>query len=374
MKKVFVFVLSTLTPLLAEDWPRFLGKGSKATWKEEDIRTDLGNAKELWRIKTGWGYAGPSLADGKVYLPEFVRDEGELMNNPGKAVDWKGTERVRCLDLKTGKELWSHDRKLTYTLSYPGGPRTTPTIANGRVFYLGAMGHLVCLDAEKGTVIWESDFQKDFGAPLPIWGFSAHPLVVGDTLYCLVGGEGSIAVAFEAATGTVKWKSLSGENQGYCPPSLIEIAGQKQVVIWQPDALSGLNPATGNPFWSIPLKPRYNMSVTIPRVVGNQLFASGIGRVGALIQLDDKPSAKILWRGKPKTAVYTCNSTPVVVDGVLYGNDIDTSNLIAMEWKTGRTTLANHRTCLFQKGSPGRPTRHRLPHLSSGQQTILDRQ
>lgn len=365
MQKTFILWAVIIVPLLGDNWPRFLGEGSSSLWKEEGIRKDLpeSGAEILWRVKSDWGYSGPSVVDGKVYLPEFKRSTGDLMNNPGKAVDWKGVERLRCLDLKTGMQLWSHDRELTYTLSYPGGPRSVPTVADGRVFFLGAMGNLSCLDAKSGSLIWESDFQKDFGAPLPIWGFSAHPLVVGDTLYCLVGGDGSIAVAFDAASGKVKWKSLSGDKQGYCPPVLIEAGGKKQLVIWQPDALNGLNPETGDSYWSVPLKPRHNMSVTIPRVSGNRLFASGIGRVGAMVELgSNEPTAKILWRGKPKTAIYSCNSTPILLGDVLYGTDIDTSNLIAMDWATGERIWETNEPVFSKEGAQG--ARHGTAYLT----------
>ena len=338
MKKALVLIAATIGSVLADDWPRWMGGKADSAWHAEGIRKDLpkDGAKVLWRVPVAWGYSGPSVSDGLVYLPEYVRTEGELINNPGKAVPWKGMERVRAIDLKTGKDRWVFEHKVDYMLSYPGGPRATPTVADGRVYFLGAMGHFTCLDAKTGTVIWQKDFQKDFGAPLPIWGFSAHPLVKDGTVYCLVGGEGSVAVAFDAVTGKVKWKSLSVKNQGYCPPSIINAGGVEQLIIWHSEAMNSLNPATGEKYWDLPLKPNYGMSVMTPQVLGNKMFASGIGRVGALIELDEnKPAAKILWRGKPKTALYCCNSTPIIVDGVLYGSDISSNSLIAANLADG---------------------------------------
>lgn len=338
MRKTFILLVVVMTPIFADDWPRWMGEKADSTWHEEGIRKNLpkDGAKVLWRVPVAWGYSGPSVADGLVFLPEYIRTEGELINNPGKAVRWKGMERVRAIDLKTGKDQWVFERKVDYLLSYPGGPRSTPTVADGRVYFLGAMGHFTCLDAKTGKMIWQKDFQKDFGAPLPIWGFSAHPLVKDGTVYSLVGGEGSVAVAFDAETGKVKWKSLSTDNQGYCPPSIIEAGGVEQLIIWHPEAMNSLDPATGKPYWSLPLKPRYGMSVMTPQVAGNQIFTSAIGRVGALIELDEnKPAASIAWRGKPKTALYCCNSTPLIVNGVIYGSDIDSSTLIAARLSDG---------------------------------------
>ena len=171
---------------------------------------------------------------------------------------------------------------------------------------------------------------------MPVWGFSAHPLVDGDLVYCVVGGPGSIAVAFDKRTGKEVWRSLSNDEQGYCPPTMIEHAGVKQLLIWHPEALNGLDPTSGKVFWTVPLKPSYGMSVTAPRKIGSYLYASGIGSVGALLRLnDDKPAAEIEWRGRPKSAIYCCNSTPVEVDGILYGNDCQVGNLMAIRVDDG---------------------------------------
>ncbi len=338
MKILLSLLVASIVTVNADDWPRWMGEKADGIWREEGVRKDLKEKLPVvWRAPVGWGYSGPAVVGNRVYLSDYQRTEGELINNPGKAVKWEGSERVLCLDAKTGEPVWTYEAPRTYRLSYPGGPRSTPTVADGMVYFLGGMGNLVCLDARSGEKKWEKDFQKDFKAALPIWGFSAHPLVSNGLVYCVVGGEGSVAVAFDAKTGEVKWKALTSEKQGYCPPSIIRAGGVDQLLIWHPQAMNALNPKTGETYWSLPLKPNYGMSVMTPRLVGNKIFASGIGRVGAMIELDEsKPAAKFAWKGKPKTAVYCCNSTPIIVDGVIYGSDIDSSNLIAASVEDGR--------------------------------------
>src|SRR5262249_4638015 len=120
-----------------------------------------------------------------------------------------GKERVLCLDAANGNVLWKHEYDCPYEISYPGGPRCTPTVHDGKVYALGAEGNLVCLDAKKGDVIWSKDFKKDYGAKTAIWGYASHPLMDGRRLVCVVGGEGSVAVAFDKDTGKELWKSLS---------------------------------------------------------------------------------------------------------------------------------------------------------------------
>jgi outer membrane protein assembly factor BamB len=286
---------------------------------------------------------------------DYEHREGAISNAPNDRNALAGRERVLCLDAATGKLIWKHDYDCPYAISYASGPRCTPTVADGKVYSLGAEGNLFCLDAATGRVIWSKDLKKDYAAPTPLWGFCGHPLVDGNRLVCLVGGEGSVAVAFDKDTGRELWRALSASESGYCPPSIIESAGVRQLVIWDADKLNALDPATGTVLWSQPLKPAYGMSIMAPRVAttsqGQVLFASGIGRVGALYTLAaDKPGASIAWRGDPKSAMYCANSTPFIKDETLYGCDCETGFLTAVDlatgrrlWETGVPTLGDRR-------------------------------
>lgn len=331
-------LLALGSPVSAADWPQWLGPQRDSVWREDGIVSTFPDdgLRVKWRVPVGLGYSGPAVVDGRVFVLDYEREEGTVTNGPGTRTKLQGRERITCFDAATGKRIWQHAYDRAYEVSYPSGPRCTPTVNEGRVYALGAHGNLTCLDAENGDVLWSKDFVKKYKALMPNWGFSAHPLVDGDLVYCIVGGEGSVAVAFDKRTGKEVWRSLSAREQGYCPPTMIEHAGVKQLLIWHPEALNGLNPKSGKVYWTVPLKPSYGMSVTAPRKIGSYLYASGIGSVGTLLKLnDDKPDAEIEWRGKPKSAVYCCNSTPVEVDGILYGNDCQVGNLIAVRVDDG---------------------------------------
>ncbi len=369
---LIIFAFSLVSPfLLADDWPQWLGPERDGVWRETGIVESFpeGGPEVLWRVPAGYGYSSPAIADGKVYLSDYLIEEGELVNNPGARHPLKGKERVRCFDAATGEVLWSHAYDEPYHLSYPGGPRAIPTIADGKVYSLGAEGTFVCLDAKTGEVIWQQDWKEAFEIESPIWGFSAHPLIEGDTLYALVGGEGSVAVAFDKNTGDVKWKALSASEPGYCPPTMIEHAGVMQLLIWHPESINALNPADGSVYWSLPLKPSYGMSIMAPQKSGNLLFASGIGRVGAVMKLDDeKPGAEFLWNAKPKEGVFAANVTPLIIDGVIYGCDIDTSAFTAASLENGerfwQTTLPT-----LGEENPKRGGRHGTAFLTHHQES-----
>lgn len=325
---------------VADDWPQWMGPTRDGVWQETGIVDKFPDdgLTVMWRVPIHGGYAGPAVASGRVFVTDYVRKEGDAANDPGKKTELQGTERVLCLDAATGAELWKHEYDCPYKISYACGPRATPTVDGDRVYTLGAEGNLFCFEAVTGKVLWSKELKKEYHTAAPHWGFAGHPLVDGDKLICLVGGEGSVVVAFDKLTGNELWKALSvSQEAGYCPPSIIEAGGTRQLIVWTPDDVNSLDPESGKVYWSAPLKPQYGMSIMMPRQSGDYLFASGIGEVGALLKLDvNKPAASIAWQGTPKNAVYCANSTPVIVNGTMYGVDCKGGQLRAVEFETGK--------------------------------------
>jgi len=332
-------VLSLGAAALGDDWPQWLGPQRDGVWRERGVIREIPAAglPVRWRAPVEHGYSGPAVAEGRVYLMDYVLRSGEIRNNAGAKDRLEGTERVLCFDAATGKLLWKHESDRPYHVSFGGGPRCTPSVDAGCVIALGAEGNLWCLDAHDGRVIWSKDFVKDYGAQTPMWGVAAHPLVDGDAVYCVVGGEGSVAVAFDKTSGRELWRALSASEQGYCPPVIIEHGGVRQLIVWHGDGLNSLDPKSGKLHWSVPLKPSYGMAIASPRTLGSHLFASGYGDAGVLLKLDDtKPAAEVVWRGQPKTALYSGTSTPFLDAGTIYGCDLGTGALIAASLEDGR--------------------------------------
>ncbi|HXG10140.1 MAG TPA: PQQ-binding-like beta-propeller repeat protein [Gemmataceae bacterium] len=317
----------------ADDWPQWLGPQRDGVWRETGLveKFPPGGPRVRWETPVGIGYAGPAVANGRVYITDRLLAPG--VKNPESGFDrpaLPGKERVLCLDEKTGRVLWTYEYDCTYEIAYPGGPRTTPLVSGGKVYTLGAMGDLYCLEAAKGTVIWSKNFMKDYDAPAQQWGFSAHPLLDGDKLICLVGGPGSTAVAFHKDTGKELWRSMNAREQGYSPPVIYDVAGRRQLIIWHPEAVNGLDPETGKVYWSVPFKVRAGLSVPMPRLAGDRLLVSSFYNGSMMLKLgqDDKgqPTATVLWRGKSQSeqprltdTLHSIIPTPVIKDGYIYG-------------------------------------------------------
>ena len=324
---VFGFFPLTLTVVQADDWPQWLGPQRDAVWRETGIveKFPADGLRYRWRVPIGGGFAGPAVAKGRVYVADRQLAKGASNPaNPFARGEIPGSERVLCLNEADGKIVWKHEYECAYTVSYASGPRCTPTVSNGKVYTLGAEGNLVCLDAEKGAVIWSRDFKKDFNLKTPLWGFAGHPLIDGKKLICLTGGEGSVAVAFDKDTGKELWRALTAKEPGYAPPMIYEFAGKRQLIIWHPEAVNSLDPDTGKVIWSYPLTPSVRSAMTIPspRQSGDWLFLTSFYDGSLMLRVDaDKPSP--IWQSKQVSekdtdGLHSVMATPLLENGYIY--------------------------------------------------------
>jgi len=309
--------------LSADDWPQWMGPGRDNVWREEGLIDKFPEEGPpiLWRTEVAGGYAGPAVSEGKVFVTDYVTADDVKIANFERNT-FTGIERVLCLDEETGNEIWRHEYPVTYTISYPAGPRCTPTVHDGRVYTLGAEGHLVCLDVETGEVIWSKDFKKEYDTEAALWGYASHPLVDGDKLICVVGGEGSHAVAFDLETGEEIWRNLTSPEQGYVPPKIIEAGGVRQLILCRIDAVTSVDPETGEEYWSVPYSATMGSVIMSPVRSGNYLYQGGYSDQSLMLELaEDKPAAEILWGNKPRHGIAPVNVQPFVDGDVMYGFD-----------------------------------------------------
>lgn len=319
------FAVTLATSLVsAADWPQWMGPNRDDVWSETGLIKTFPEAGLTfsWRKPIHGGFASPAVAGGKVYVTDYVKSSGDDRPAPTTRNELKGRERVLCLDARSGDEIWVHEYACDYTISYPAGPRCTPTVVGGKVFTLGAMGDLNCLEAGNGSVIWSKNLPQTYAAPVPLWGYAGHPLVYRNLLICMAGGQGSAVAAFDIETGREVWTALNTPEIGYSPPTLIEAGGVTQLLIFHGESLNSLNPLTGELYWTEPLPTAYAMAIMAPRKDGDYLFAGGHNGRSLGLKLDEaKPAVSIAWKGSRNIGLAPVSGTPFVEQGIAYGID-----------------------------------------------------
>jgi outer membrane protein assembly factor BamB len=241
------------------DWSQWRGPNRDGTTSGKGIIQEWpgGGPPVLWRVTGGPGLSSLAATHDRVVT---LIQQGD-------------NEAVVCLDAGTGKSLWQHAYPSRFSVEALG-PRSTPTIDADRVYTVGAMGDLYCLDLSSGQVCWHRDLKKEFNAPVPRWGFSFSPLVEGDLLLICPGGpEGNSVAALNKKTGDIVWKALD-DPAGYSSPVMSDAQGVRQVLFLTGTALVGLDPENGKLLWRFPWAAPHEANVATPIVRGDYVFIS----------------------------------------------------------------------------------------------------
>ena len=313
----FVLLILISIEAQADDWPQWRGPNRDGVWREVGV-VDRFESEQLeirWRAPIGAGYSGPTVADGRVYVSDRV-------------VEPKQIERAHCFDVKTGKLIWSHSYECPYTISYPAGPRACVTLNEGRAYSLGAMGHLFCFAADTGQVLWKKDLQTEYKIRMPIWGIAAAPLIFDDQLIVQIGGsDGACIVSFDKRDGDQRWHALD-DQASYSAPIVIQQAGQKVIVCWTGDSVTGLNPQTGKTHWRYAFPPsKMPIGISTPVVDRDRLFVTSFYDGSLMLRINqNRPAVERIWqrRGldeKNTDALHSIISTPLLKGNHLFGVD-----------------------------------------------------
>ena len=305
---VLLICLVCHSSVFAADWPQ---------WRGSD-QTGISPDTEL--MKT-WPATGPELvwkATGLGQGFSSVAIVGSTIYTNG---DKDGVSYAHAVDMGTDKPKWSQPIGKAGAPGWGGfaGPRSTPTVSDGKVYVLGQYGELVCFNAENGALIWKKHMKDDFGGKSPAWGFSESVLVDGDRLICTPGGEQGTLAALNRATGEVIWRSTECQDPAhYSTIVKAEIEGVIQYIQLTPDSVIGVS-TDGALLWRAPRKGKTAVIPT-PIVKGNLVYvASGYG-VGSNMFQVTKENGKFKATEKYATKTMANQHGGVVLVGdCLYG-------------------------------------------------------
>lgn len=180
-----------------------------------------------------------------------------------------------CLDARTGHERWRYvsPAPAREPLDYGNSPRATPLIAGGRLFLLGAFGHLHCLDMKDGALIWTSHLPLEFGAPVPKWGYAASPLLIDGKLILQPGASEAAIIALDPETADLIWQT-PGRRAAYASLILATVNGKPQLIGYDERTLGGWDPATGKRLWEHTPPHPGDFNVPTPLFDGRHLILS----------------------------------------------------------------------------------------------------
>jgi outer membrane protein assembly factor BamB len=312
------------------DWPQWRGGQRDGIWREAGLIEKFPGATIAlrWSVPIGAGYSGPTVATGRVYVMDFTKE--------------KSAERVLCLDWRTGAQLWEVSYPCSYSgFTYEAGPRASVTVHDGRAYALGAAGHLHCLEAATGRVLWQRDLRAEYRIRMPKWGIAAHPLVEGEVVITQIGGEGeACVVAFDRLTGAERWKAFPDEAS-YSPPIALEQAGRRLVAMALGYRLVAFDPADGTLRWSHEQpKGSWPIAIPAPVVQGDLMFYCTAHAGSYLLRLaGDRPAVEVVWersrRAKSVDTLTPVIPDPLVMNGLVFGVQTD-GELRCLDLTTGR--------------------------------------
>ena len=326
---------------VATDWLQWGGAGRNFMPETTGLASSWppGGPKRLWTRPLGEGHSAILAEGGRIYtMYRPLQRSGERRGQE------RGQEEVvLALDAASGKTAW----EFTYPAPTSGldfsqgaGPHATPLISGNRIYATSTRKELFALDKATGQLVWSHDFMKEYGAPPPGRGYACSPTLHNGTIIVTVGGRGQAVAAFNQQTGVLVWKA-GDFDESPASPLLVDVDGQRQLVLFAGDQVAGLDPANGRVLWSHPHKTDWGLNISTPvwSPTSHLLFVSSAYSTGSraleLRQAAGKTTVAEKWfSGRMRVHI----GTVINLGDYVYASsgDFGPSFLSAVDLKTGK--------------------------------------
>lgn len=312
------------TGAFAADWPQWRGPNRDGRSPEVRLLESWpdGGPARLWSAPGfGTGFSSLAVAGSRIYTMGDLADGQFLL--AARESDGTAVWRVRV------GPVFEHE--------YPG-PRSTPTVANDRIFALGTEGDLVCVEAADGREVWRRNILDDFrGRQMRYqgthyWRVSESPLVDGDRVIVTPGAQDALLVALDVSSGKEIWRTRVDRNLGpkgddgaaYSSAVISNAGGARQIVQLVGRGAVGVDAGTGRLLWSYNAIANGTANISTPILSGDLIFVSTGYQTGAALLEIPRENANVVERYfLPHTTFQNHHGNMILDGGVLYaGLDI----------------------------------------------------
>ena len=311
---------ATIARSSPEQWPQWRGPSRDGVSTETGLLREWPEAGPplAWQVNgAGAGYSSFAVADGRLYTLGARQR----------------TEYVVAFDATSGEKLWEVANGERFNNDKGDGPRSTPTIDDGRVYVFGSSGDLTVLDAATGEVFWTHNLLEEFGGRNIQWGLSESPLVLSDRILVAPGGRDAAIVALRKSDGSLIWSSQDDEP-GYSSALLHPVGDVQQAIWFTASRAVGIDVSDGRLLWSYDRVANNVANIATPIARGNRVFlSSDYGTGAALLELAANGSEVSASEVYFTRDMRNHHASSVLVGDYLYG--FSSSILTAMRFETG---------------------------------------
>ena len=329
--RALTLCLLTVTALSAADWPQHLGplrtghsheKGLITTWPADGL-------KNAWKVPGGVGMSGIAVQDSLAVT--LIQKEGQ--------------QYALALDANTGETKWEIAIGPEYNNPMGNGPRAFPALTSTQAFVFSGQGILAAISLKTGKLHWKHDTIQEHQGEVADYGMAASPLVIGNVVVITTGHKNGVAIAaYSVEEGKPQWQTNFPDSVGYSCPALLEVAGEKQLVVFTGTHLRGLS-LLGDPLWKYEYITPYDCNIVTPQLINGDIFISSGEDHGAVRLKITKSEADYtiqeVWSSQGRTSVMRNEwQTSILSQGHLFGFDNiggagPITNLHCLNAKTG---------------------------------------
>ncbi len=256
----------------ADRWPEWRGVDGQGHSAATGLPVQWSETEHVaWKVKVpGHGWSTPVVEEGMVWVTTAIdrpaspedakRRRQTTTNSQPLTISEFVSLRAVGIDLRTGalkhdiEVLNEVDPQMIHHENSYATP--TPIIENGRLYCHYGPSGIACLDVVTGKVVWSNRTLRVLHENGP----GSTPVLWNGLLFVHCDGiDQQYIVALDKATGEIAWKTdRTGElnenpqlQKSYATPLVTDVNGAPQVISPAADWLYGYHPETGHELWRL---------------------------------------------------------------------------------------------------------------------------